>query len=183
MRRRTWMRVVEVPGSSPTRRIQITYQRLRHGPDEPERERRHGWILLFTWPIFAALALFLTFAWVTEPSLGEIVGPFAVISGLYALGYLVNGAFMRKRGARNRAKRSYVGRVVDHDIGQAIGSEGDLYSTYFLAVDDGSERTYGWEVDPDRCTAVPVGTVVRVVVSADGQYLYGIALPPPGGLP
>src|SRR5690349_2901611 len=113
-RRHAGTRSVAVAGSHPHRRVAITYQRRQRASDRPERERRHGWVLLFTWPVFAGLSLILTVAWIQEPSLGSIIGPFAVLSGLYAVGYLVKGLTMRKRGTSNLAGRhSYVGIVLD----------------------------------------------------------------------
>jgi hypothetical protein len=32
------------------------------------RERRHGIILLFTWPLFAAVSLFMGWLWVVQPN-------------------------------------------------------------------------------------------------------------------
>jgi hypothetical protein len=176
MRRGTWMRVVYAPASAPPRPVQITYLWRVKGPGLPERERRHGIILMFVWPLFAAFSGFMGWVWITKPSLGPFVGVFCVVAGLYALGYLVNGLTLLRRGRSNLAgKHEFVGRVLDSLTFKSRNTDGDPVDVYFLAVDFGGDAVPGWQIDLPTFRSYPVGAAVKVAVSGDREFLYGIA--------
>ncbi|HET9517341.1 MAG TPA: hypothetical protein VFO77_06420 [Actinoplanes sp.] len=174
--RHRWTRSVEVPGSWPTRTVTITYQRAGYAPDRPERERRHGLVLLLVAPLFLAVALLLSSVWIIEPYAGGVVGPFAVISGICAVAGLANGVRLRRRGVANLAgAHTFDGRVLHHETRIVYDSEHDPYTTYFIAVDTGTATVYGWEVDQQLYESMPDGTPVRATTSADRQYLYRLS--------
>jgi hypothetical protein len=117
----------------------------------------------------------LAAGWIIEPTLGPFVGPFAMISALYALGYLSTGVRMWRRGRANAAGRHrYTGRVVHRETVTGYDSHGDPYDACFLTVDGGRPDAHGWQVERPAYISLPEGTEVSGDVSADRRYLYAI---------